>query len=87
MEKDTAQTKNGAKKGGRTFTGVVVSSKMKHTVVVEINRLVKHPKYKKYFKVTKRLKAHDEGNTRKEGDRVTIAMCRPMSKDKKFKVV
>ena len=75
------------KKNGRVFSGVVVSAKMKNTVVVAVNRLVQHPKYKKYFKVTKRLKAHDEGNTKKEGDRVTIVMCRPLSKDKHFRVL
>lgn len=71
----------------RVLRGVVVSDKMKDTVVVAVNRLVKHPKYKKYLRVTKRYKAHDAGNTKHTGDRVEIASCRPLSKDKHFKVI
>lgn len=71
----------------RVLRGVVVSDKMKDTVVVAVNRLVKHPKYKKYLRVTKRYKAHDVGNTKHTGDRVEITSCRPLSKDKHFKVI
>lgn len=71
---------------GRTLTGTVVSTKMKNTIVVEVNRYVRHPKYRKYMRHTKRIKAHDEGNTKKEGEKVTIVECRPMSKDKHFRV-
>ena len=71
----------------RTLSGTVVSDTMKDTVVVAVSRLVKHPKYKKYLRVTKRFKAHDAGNTKKVGDRVEIAECRPISKEKHFKVV
>ena len=71
----------------RTLTGVVVSDKMKNTVVVEINRLVKHPKYQKYFRVTKRYKADNPNNTKKIGDKVEIEECRPISKDKHFKII
>lgn len=70
----------------RVLSGVVASNKMKDTVVVEVNRFVKHPKYHKFMRVTKRFKAHDSGNTKKIGDTVTIAECRPISKDKHFKV-
>ncbi len=72
---------------GKTLSGVVVSDKMKKTIVVSVNRFVKHPKYGKYFKVSKKYKAHDENNECKIGDKVTIMECKPISKDKRFKVV
>ncbi len=75
------------KKIARVLRGVVVSDKMKDTIVVAVNRLVKHPKYRKYVRITKRYKAHDAGNTKHTGDRVEIAECRPISKDKHFKVI
>ena len=71
----------------RILKGVVVSDKMQKTVVVEISRMKKHPKYKKYFKVTKKFKAHDENNTHKTGDKVLIQETKPMSKEKRWKVV
>lgn len=81
-------TKNETKKNiGRTLSGVVVSDKMKKTAVVLVTRFVKHPKYGKYFKVSKRYKAHDENNSLKVGDKVTIKECPPISKDKRFKIV
>lgn len=70
-----------------TLKGVVVGDKMQKTVVVSVTRFVKHPKYGKYYKVSKKYKAHDEDNTFKVGDTVEIAETRPISKDKKFKVV
>jgi|SRR3989338_3253931 len=72
---------------GKTLTGTVVSTKMKDTIVVEVNRFVPHPKYRKYQKHTARFKAHDVGNTKTVGEKVTIIACRPMSKDKHFKIV
>lgn len=71
----------------KTLEGTVVSDKMNKTVVVLVNRYVKHPKYQKYQKVSKRYKAHDELNTTKVGDQVTIRECRPISKDKCFEIV
>jgi len=68
----------------RTLKGVVVSDKMQKTAVVEVTRLIKHPKYKKYFKSSKRFKAHDEENKYKEGDKVLIQETRPMSKEKRW---
>ena len=67
--------------------GIVVSDKMTKTVVVSVTRLKKHPKYKKYYKVTKRFKAHDEKGEYRVGDKVVIQETRPMSKDKRWKVV
>lgn len=71
----------------QTFTGVVVSDKMKDTSVVMIERYVKHPKYHKYMARKIKLMAHDAGNTKKVGDKATIEACRPISKNKSFKVV
>lgn len=70
----------------KTLSGVVVSTKMKDTVVVKVDRFVKVPKYERYMKISKKYKAHDAGNTLKEGDKVTIVECAPISKDKSFKV-
>ena len=72
---------------GRKLTGVVVSDKMKKTVVVAIDRLRQHPKYKKYYKITKRFKAHDENNIYRLGNKVIIQETKPMSKDKRWVVV
>ncbi|MEI7810218.1 MAG: 30S ribosomal protein S17 [bacterium] len=72
---------------GKTLKGVVVSDKMDKTVVVSVSRFVKHPKYGKYYNTTKKYKAHDEENACKIGDKVEIVETRPISKDKKFKVV
>jgi small subunit ribosomal protein S17 len=71
----------------KVLKGVVVSDKMQKTVVVEVNRFVKHPKYGKYMKQSKKYKAHDEENTYKVGDKVSIEETRPISKDKTFKVL
>lgn len=71
----------------KTRTGVVVSDKMQKTVVVEIERRVPHPVYGKMVTRTKRVKAHDEENTAKTGDRVRIAETRPLSKDKRWRVL
>lgn len=67
--------------------GTVVSDKMKNTVVVAVNSFKTHPKYQKKYRFTKKYKAHDEGNKYKVGDVVEIVPCRPISKDKRFKVL
>lgn len=72
---------------GRRIAGVVVSNKMKKTVVVAVSRTKKHPKYQKYFTVTQRFKAHDENNQYQVGDKVTIQETRPMSKEKRWIVI
>ena len=71
----------------KTRTGIVVSDKMEKTVVVSIERRVQHPVYGKMVRRTKRLKAHDENNDAKTGDTVRIMETRPMSKDKRWRVV
>ena len=68
----------------RTQTGVVVSDKMEKTVVVKVDRLVKHPLYNKYIKRSVKYKVHDEQNSCKTGDKVQIVECRPLSKDKRW---
>lgn len=73
--------------GGGKMDGVVTSSKMKDTVVVKVRRFVKHPKYDKYISIDKKYKAHDAGNTKNVGDKVTIVEVSPISKDKKHKVI
>ncbi|MCD8220236.1 MAG: 30S ribosomal protein S17 [Ruminococcus sp.] len=71
----------------KTRVGRVVSDKMDKTVVVAIVDNVKHPLYKKIVKRTVRLKAHDETNVCKVGDRVEVMETRPLSKDKRWRVV
>jgi len=71
----------------KILSGTVVSDKMKKTVVVKVNRYVKHPKYLKFVNISKNFKAHDEENVCKPGDKVEIESCRPMSKDKTFRVI
>ncbi len=71
----------------RALKGVVVSDKMQKTVVVAVTRLTKHPKYKKYYKITNRFKAHDEKGEFKTGDKVLIQETKPMSKEKNWIVV
>jgi small subunit ribosomal protein S17 len=71
----------------RTLTGKVVSDKMNKSIVVLIERRVKHPVYGKYISKSSKLKAHDEHNECKEGDTVTIAESRPISKSKSWSLV
>ena len=71
----------------RKIIGVVVSDKMMKTRVVAVSRLKKHPKYLKYYKVTTKFKAHDENNEYKTGDKVTIEEARPMSREKRWKII
>jgi len=74
-------------KNKKKLSGVVVSDKMNKTITVLVNRFVKHPKYGKFMKISKRYKAHDEGNDYREGDKVQIEETKPISKGKTFKVV
>lgn len=71
----------------RQLTGTVVSNKMKKTVVVEIERIKKHPKYKRRYRIHKKYKAHDEKEEYKTGDRVVIEESRPQSKEKRWQVI
>ena len=71
----------------RTITGKVVSNKMDKTITVLVERVVKHPVYGKYVKRSTKMMAHDEQNACQEGDVVAITSCRPISKNKSFKLV
>lgn len=79
--------KENGKLKGRVLSGVVVGDKMDKTVVVSVSRFIKHPLYGKFYKVSKKYKAHDEGNIYHVGDKVDITETRPISRDKRFKVV
>lgn len=67
-------------------SGIVVSDRMQKTVVVSVERTVLHPRYKKVLKRRTRVKAHDESNQCHVGDRVLIVECRPLSRDKRWRV-
>jgi len=84
VEKESATDIRRARK---TRIGMVVSDKMQKTVVVSIERRVQHPVYGKMIRRTKKLKAHDEENAAKTGDTVRIMETRPLSKDKRWRVV
>ena len=71
----------------RKLVGVVVSDKMKKTVVVKIDRMKMHPKYLKYYRVSRKFKAHDEKGEYHVGDKVLIEECRPLSKQKRWIVM
>lgn len=86
MQKTTTQ-KNTVAGSPKKLVGVVTSDKMKDTIVVEVARFVKHPKYEKFINIHKKFKAHDAGNTKKVGEKVTIVECAPISKDKHFRVI
>ncbi|HBB49724.1 TPA: 30S ribosomal protein S17 [Candidatus Nomurabacteria bacterium] len=87
MATKTAKIEENAEKTGKILKGVVVSDKMDKTVVVSVSRFVKHPLYGKFYKISKKYKAHDEGNIHKVGDKVEIVETRPISKDKRFQVI
>lgn len=70
----------------RELIGQVISNKMEKTIVVEVERIKEHPKYKKRYKVHNRYKAHDEKKECKVGDTVVIEESRPISKDKRWRV-
>jgi small subunit ribosomal protein S17 len=71
-----------ARSGRREFVGLVKSDKMDKTIVVQVETTALHPLYKKYVTRVKKLKAHDETNDAKIGDRVRVVECRPISKEK-----
>jgi small subunit ribosomal protein S17 len=71
----------------RQVAGIIVSNKMDKTVVVQVERLVKHPLYKKFIRRRNKFKAHDKDNACRIGDRVEISESRPLSKTKRWRVV
>ncbi len=71
----------------RSFRGVVVSDKMAKTIVVRVDRTVMHPKYRKRYIVSRRYKVHDEKGEAHVGDQVVFEECRPLSRDKRWRLV
>lgn len=71
----------------KKFSGIVVGDKMDKTIVVKVSRVKIHPKYKKRYFVSKKYKVHDEKNKFKSGDKAVFTECRPLSKQKKWRVV
>ncbi|MFA6537047.1 MAG: 30S ribosomal protein S17 [Patescibacteria group bacterium] len=82
MTKDTKKVEQ-----VRQYSGIVTSTKMDKTAVVCITRLIMHPTYKKQFKSSQKFKIHDPKNECKVGDKVVFVECRPLSKDKKWRLV
>ncbi|MCO4746311.1 MAG: 30S ribosomal protein S17 [Proteobacteria bacterium] len=78
---------NEKQSGRRNVTGIVISDRMDKTVTVQVTRLVKHPRYRKYVKRSKNYKAHDENNECRINDTVVLEECRPLSKTKRWTVV
>ena len=71
----------------KRLKGTIVSNKMKDTVVVKVDRIKEHPKYKRRYKISKKYKAHTEKSEFEIGDKVMIEECKPKSKDKHWKIV
>ncbi len=87
MKKEKITSQPVATSRPREFEGVVVSDKMKDTVVVEVKRFIEHKKYRKFYSRSTKYHAHDAGNTLKIGDSTVIRECKPISKTKHFIVV
>ncbi len=81
MSKEISTLNNGK---GRVLQGTVVASKMQDTITVAVERYTKHPKYKKFVRLTKKYLVHDQGNTATVGDKVEIIETRPISRRKRF---
>lgn len=81
MEKETKKVNK------RKLEGIVVSEKMAKTRIVEVSRLTKHPRFHKYYKVTKRFAAHDEEGKYKLGDFVAIEETKPLSRTKRWRII
>lgn len=82
-----AETKVARKIISKKFSGVVVSDKSDKTIVVKVETVKIHPKYKKRYTVSRKYKVHDEKNEFVTGDKVTFIECRPLSRDKRWRVV
>lgn len=80
MNKDSVTTK-------RSFKGIVTSDSMDKTIVVNVDRTKIHPRYKKRYTVSRKYKVHDEKEQFKVDDKVTFVECKPMSKDKRWRVI
>jgi len=88
--KETKSAESSAERGRghkKEFVGTVKSDKMMKTIVVAIETMKLHPLYKKYVRRLKKVKAHDENNDAKIGDRVRVIECRPLSREKRWRLV
>jgi len=85
--KDKNSINNTPQSRSKILNGIVVSDKQDKTVTVKVANFIKNPKYGKFVKRNKKYKAHDEKNQYKEGDKVIIKECRPVSRDKAFTVI
>ena len=75
------------KRKKRRFKGVVVSDKIDKTIIVKVVRFKKHSKYKKRYRVSRKYKVHDEKNEAQIGDQVVFEECRPLSKEKRWRLI
>ena len=80
-------SENAQRSSRRKLVGVVTSDKMDKTIVVKVERLVQHPRFKKYVRRSTAYKVHDENNEAREGDRVELMETRPLSKGKNHRLV
>lgn len=87
MSMTTIETTSTQTSKGKVLQGTVVASKMQDTCTVAVERYVKHPKYKKFMRRTKKYLVHDKGNTAAVGQKVEIKETRPISKRKRFELV
>jgi len=91
MTEDNKKNKPSAEENNkkiiRKLQGTVISDKMDKTIVVKVDRVKQHSKYHKSFVMSKKYKVHDEKGQYKEGDKVEFAQCRPLSKDKRWRVL
>ncbi len=84
---NTEKNENKTRKSKRMYTGIVVSDKMDKTIVVNVTTRQLHSLYKKYINRSKRIKAHDETNDAKIGDKVRVIETRPLSKEKRWRLL
>ncbi len=87
VKKDKQKIKDKKTVIKKQFDGIVVSDVMDKTIVVRVDRVKVHPKYKKRFTVSRKYKVHDEKNKFKTADKVSFVECRPFSKDKRWRVL
>lgn len=87
MSDEANAKQNEARKARRTIVGVVTSDKGDKSITVQVDRMVQHPRFKKYVRKSTKYNAHDEKNEAHVGDRVSIVECRPISKNKSFRLV
>ena len=87
MSEQKASMNSADRSARKVREGLVVSDKMQKTVVVQVTRRYKHPVYRKYVQERLRYKAHDETNTARVGDRVRIIESRPLSKEKRWRLL